>query len=461
MKVSKHRKGYFGKVTKGVLKLSQWRIAIMNHLSISFVKATNKTNINHNNRTMDKNELRNNTHINHSKSSQNIYLIQKDIEEVYEELFSEALQEYNQKQKRNDRKIKNYYEHISNSKKTAVQQEIIIQFGDVKDFKNEHDRDSAKHLLVNSYLKFKDNNPQLHIYNAVVHMDEATPHLHINFIPVATGYKRGLEKQVSFDRAITQQDPTIDVQRPFEAWRAFELENLELILNQSGINRLEVGTNYIPDVNTFKSIKQNQELIHKQEQRLKNLETEITRTSHAHERKEQLAVQSAENSLKVVETAKNTSKTPIFDKNMIQIPKKVWEKLLEDHLSVSEELLKKDGLIDELKEQVHKKRHETVVEQKQRHAYQFADSVYEGLKNDLIENHDYLIEMFDALDKDPKTKDVFKGFVSAAFEQNSTLQSAIEFSRESYFEGYQTTLENHGLEQAIAGLQKSLIVIRN
>ncbi|MCR6820496.1 plasmid recombination protein [Bacillus thuringiensis] len=57
------------------------------------------------------------------------------------------------------------------------------------------------------------------VYNAVIHNDEASPHMHLNFVPVASGYKRGLEKQVSFDRAITQQDATLDKTRPFDDWR--------------------------------------------------------------------------------------------------------------------------------------------------------------------------------------------------------------------------------------------------
>lgn len=61
----------------------------------------------------------------------------------------------------------------------------------------------------------------------MIHNDEATPHMHLNFVPVATGYKRGLEKQVAFDKAITQQDETLNKERPFDDWREKEVRLLE------------------------------------------------------------------------------------------------------------------------------------------------------------------------------------------------------------------------------------------
>ena len=67
--------------------------------------------------------------------------------------------------------------------------------------------------------RISKRNPNLKVYNAVIHNDEASPHMHLNFVPVASGYKRGLEKQVSFDRAIMQQDVTLDKMRPFDDWR--------------------------------------------------------------------------------------------------------------------------------------------------------------------------------------------------------------------------------------------------
>ncbi|MGH0951485.1 plasmid recombination protein, partial [Bacillus mycoides] len=104
------------------------------NMSVSLKKATNKTNIKHNNRVMNEKEKERNLHINYSKSDENKYLVQKDVKELYQEEFGEVLERYNAKQKRNDRKIDDYYKHIQSSKKTSLQQEMIVQVGDMKDF---------------------------------------------------------------------------------------------------------------------------------------------------------------------------------------------------------------------------------------------------------------------------------------------------------------------------------------
>ena len=119
----------------------------MKQLSASLVKSTTKTNIKHNNRELTKNEMRTNKHIDESRSNMNIFYKQKDLREVYEEQFSEALQKYNDKQRRKDRKIDDYFEHISNSKKTMVQQEMIVQLGTKDDFRYEEDREKVKGIL--------------------------------------------------------------------------------------------------------------------------------------------------------------------------------------------------------------------------------------------------------------------------------------------------------------------------
>lgn len=204
------------------------------------------TNIKHNNREFTDKQKEQNSHINFDRSDENIYLVQEDLKELYEREFSEPLQKYNDKQKRNDRKIDNYYDHIKNGKKTALQQEIIVQVGD----KDDAEIDSE--FLEKWFEDFEKRNPNLKVYNAVIHNDEATPHLHVNFVPVASGYKRGLEKQVSFDRAIKQQDETLDKQRPFEDWRDKEVAVLEKLLQERGHERKLVGTNDFKDVNEYK-----------------------------------------------------------------------------------------------------------------------------------------------------------------------------------------------------------------
>lgn len=224
-------------------------------MSISLKKATNKTNIKHNNRTMSDKEKKRNEHINYSKSDKNKYLVQKDLKELYQEQFGEVLEKYNSKQKRKDRKIDDYYKHIQSSKKTSLQQEMIVQVGDLNDFGSDADYEKANEILFDWFEKFEERNPNLKVYNAVIHNDEASPHLHLNFVPVANEYKRGLEKQVSFDRAITQQDATLDKTRPFDDWREKEVNLLEKLLAERGIERKLVGTNKYKDVNEYKEKK--------------------------------------------------------------------------------------------------------------------------------------------------------------------------------------------------------------
>lgn len=221
-------------------------------MSVSVKKATNMTNIKHNNRTMSEKQMNKNTHINTERSTENKYIVQKDLKELYKDEFGEALEKYNEKQKRSDRKIDNYYNHIDSGKKTFVQQEIIIQVGDREDFSSEENQNKANEILTEYFVEFQKRNPNLKVYNAVIHNDESSPHLHLNFVPVAEGYKRGLEKQVAFDKAITQQDPTLDKVRPFQDWREKEVAILAEKLSERGIERKLVGTNNYKDVNDFK-----------------------------------------------------------------------------------------------------------------------------------------------------------------------------------------------------------------
>ncbi|MDF9645099.1 plasmid recombination protein, partial [Bacillus cereus] len=128
-------------------------------MSVSLKKATNKTNIRHNNRTMSEKEKEQNSHIDYSRSDENKYLVQKDLKKLYREEFGEVLENYNAKQKRNDRKIDDYYKHIQSSKKTSLQQEMIIQVGDKDDFSSKQDFEKPNELLEEWLLGFDKRNP--------------------------------------------------------------------------------------------------------------------------------------------------------------------------------------------------------------------------------------------------------------------------------------------------------------
>jgi len=294
-------------------------------MSVSLKKATNKTNIKHNNRVMNEKEKERNLHINYSKSDENKYLVQKDVKELYQEEFGEVLERYNAKQKRNDRKIDDYYKHIQSSKKTSLQQEMIVQVGDMKDFNYRVDYEKANEILLEWFKDFEKRNPNLKVYNAVIHNDEASPHMHLNFVPVASGYKRGLEKQVSFDRAIMQQDATLDKTRPFDDWREKEVQLLEKALKERGIERKLVGTNEYKDVNEYKEKKDLEKEIRWLEAEVAKKKDELVKVSeHVPEKK--MNLRSKKKEIKTEVKPKFIGKPEIIEKetgNYVYTPKQV------------------------------------------------------------------------------------------------------------------------------------------
>ena len=130
----------------------------------------------------------------------------EDIKEVYHKLFDEALERYNAKQKRKDRCIENYYEKIRQSKQEKPFYEVIFQIGNKDDMGAATENGQLAATILDQFLKdFVKRNPQLYVYSAHLHMDEATPHLHIDFIPFTTGSTRGLSTRVSLKQALADQ----------------------------------------------------------------------------------------------------------------------------------------------------------------------------------------------------------------------------------------------------------------
>lgn len=132
--------------------------------------------------------------------------ILEDVRKIYHEQFDEVLQKYNNKQKRADRRIDDYLEHVSNSR-SDVAAEIIIQIGD-KAFWSTKSMDEKRQM---TYI-FKDQLraleticPEFKMASAVIHYDEASPHLHVVGVPVAEGYQKGLEKQVAKTKVFTAE----------------------------------------------------------------------------------------------------------------------------------------------------------------------------------------------------------------------------------------------------------------
>lgn len=143
--------------------------------------------------------------IDSSKTAENITLVDKDIRQAYQEIFGEALEKYNAKQKRADRKIEDYCDHIKKSKNgEKLFYEDVVQWGSKEDFQKPEMRERAKEALVQYVKGFEERNPNLKLIGAYIHMDEASPHLHLDYIPVAQGYTRGLETRNSLDKAMKQ-----------------------------------------------------------------------------------------------------------------------------------------------------------------------------------------------------------------------------------------------------------------
>lgn len=168
----------------------------------------------------------------------NIDYCNENIKKVYHELFDEALKRYNDKQTRADRKIKNYYDKICNSKQEESFHEIILQIGNKDDMGAESENGQlAKQVLDEYYRGFQERNPQLKVFSAHLHMDEATPHIHIDFVPFTTGSKRGLDTRVSLKQALAIQGFKGGTRENTEwnQWIQSEKEQLAAVMERYGI----------------------------------------------------------------------------------------------------------------------------------------------------------------------------------------------------------------------------------
>lgn len=140
----------------------------------------------------------------YSRTNENLY---KDVQQVYHDEFDEALKEFNQKQNRDDRKIKDYLKHVSDSKSNDVAAEIIIQIGD-QDFWKDRSMEFKKSMIPcfqEQLDRLRKLCPDFKIASAIVHLDEKSPHMHVVGVPVAEGYKRGLSKRCSKTKVFTQK----------------------------------------------------------------------------------------------------------------------------------------------------------------------------------------------------------------------------------------------------------------
>ena len=200
---------------------------------------TGKGSVNHNSRKFHAKNT------DPERSCLNVEYCNENIKDVYHELFDEALARYNEKQTRSDRRIDDYYEKICYGKQEKPFHEIILQIGNKDDMgaKTEDGQLAAK--ILDKYMQdFQQRNPTLRVFSAYLHMDEATPHLHIDFIPYTTGSKRGLDTRVSLKKALAELGFKGGTRSETERnqWVAAEKERLAEIMLQHGIEWEKKGT---------------------------------------------------------------------------------------------------------------------------------------------------------------------------------------------------------------------------
>ena len=184
-------------------------------MAVTISGMTGRGSIRHNNRSFSA------ANIDRSRTGLNVTFCQEDLKQVYHQVFDEALAAYNAKKKKTRDKIPDYYEHIRQGKQEKLFHEVIFQIGNKDDCGcGTLDGDRAAAVLKEFAESFQERNPHLRVFNAVLHMDEATPHIHIDFVPVATEQTRGLQTRVSMKQALKQQGFT-SLGRNMTEWRAW------------------------------------------------------------------------------------------------------------------------------------------------------------------------------------------------------------------------------------------------
>ncbi|QUG87209.1 plasmid recombination protein [Bacillus nitratireducens] len=228
--------------------------------SISF-NQSHQSSLSHNNRE----NIYGNPGIDLSRLDENIYFVQKDIQSVYKDVFQEAVDKYNEKQKRNDRKIQDYYDKIHKNEKTHEQRELVVAVGEGKD--DPKYREAKKEALKQYAEAFQGRNPNLAVYNMVLHDDEANPHLHINYVPHFES-SRGLTRRVGMDRALQQQGAQGKGTELIANWRQLETAYIESLAKKHipEFERANVGSHKYMKVRQYKEYAETKSIVENQVQ---------------------------------------------------------------------------------------------------------------------------------------------------------------------------------------------------
>jgi hypothetical protein len=254
----------------------------MPEMTISLKMEAGQTSIRHNNRTLTEEEYLEpaHSHIIRERTKDNIIIKQEPIADAYKKLFDDDLAKYNEG-KKPCRQISNYYKHVQKSKTLNTQKEMIIGVGSKEDWDllSYEDKKVAGQAIAKYVEEFMEaNKNNIYVYNATVHLDEGgAPHAHINFIPLAHGYRNGLSTQPSWSKALDQLGYKGKNKAPFIAFRKAEVERVEKIINEIGITRKLGKTNDIANVQAYKEVKRLEEQAKAKEAEIGALEQEYSK----------------------------------------------------------------------------------------------------------------------------------------------------------------------------------------
>jgi hypothetical protein len=179
------------------------------------------------------------------RSHLNVCYVDEPIREAYHNLFDEATAHYNEKQTRTDRRIEDYYEKIRMGKQEKLFHEFIIQVGNKDNMGVDTPNSETAVAILDKFAKdFQKRNPNLYLFSAHIHLDEATPHLHLDFVPFTTGSKRGLDTRVSLKSALAAQGFKGSGRQETEwsKWVLAEKKELAQIMERHGIEWEKLGT---------------------------------------------------------------------------------------------------------------------------------------------------------------------------------------------------------------------------
>ncbi|PEK59427.1 plasmid recombination protein [Bacillus wiedmannii] len=265
--------------------------------SISF-NQSHQSSLSHNNRE----NIHGNPGIDPARLHENIYFVQKDIRSVYKDVFQEAVDKYNEKQKRNDRKIDDYYDKIHKDDKTHEQRELVVAIGEGKD--DPKYRGAKKEALKRYAEAFQERNPNLAVYNMVLHDDEANPHLHINYVPNFES-SRGLTRRVGMDRALQQQGVEGTGRKLIAHWRELETAYIEQLAKENipNFERANVGSHKYMKVRQYKEYAEAKSTI---ENQVQEKETELQTIDHD--------LKNVEEKTKELQVMKNSLESDVIDK---------------------------------------------------------------------------------------------------------------------------------------------------